>query len=78
MPLSPTNPQIGAAIRVLRQREKRSIEDLAAEVGISWQYLSGIELGRKNPSWNVVTEIANCLGVGIAELAVRAIGIKLE
>ena len=72
MPLSPTNSQLGAAIRAQRQHQDRSIEDLAAEVGISWQYLSGIELGRKNPSWNVVTGIADSLGVGIAELSVRA------
>jgi transcriptional regulator with XRE-family HTH domain len=76
VPLSPTNSQLGAAIRAQRQRQERSIEDLAAQAGITWQYLSGIELGRKNPSWKVVTGIADGLGVGIAELAVIAGGIE--
>jgi transcriptional regulator with XRE-family HTH domain len=78
VPLSPTNSQLGSAIRAQRQRQERSIEDLAAEAGITWQYLSGIELGRKNPSWKVVTGIADGLGVGIAELAVIAGDIKSD
>ncbi len=69
---SPSNPQLGAAIRRRRKERKVSIEDLAARAGISWRYLSAIEKGGRNPSWDVVTAIADNLDLGIIELSRRA------
>jgi len=73
---SPTNAQLGAAIRQERLSRKLSLEELASGIGISWQYLSGIERGQKNPSWAVVTGLADHLDVGIVELARRAGGLS--
>jgi transcriptional regulator with XRE-family HTH domain len=45
-----------------------TIEGLAAEAKIHWTYLSEIEHGKRNPSWNVVGRLAAALGVAIADL----------
>jgi transcriptional regulator with XRE-family HTH domain len=70
VPLPPptTSAQLGAAIRLLRDSRDMTIEALAAEADIHWTYLSGIENGRRNPSWDVVGGIAAALGVAIADL----------
>jgi len=65
-----TNPvQLGAAIRLLRQAREQTIEDLAADAGIHWTYLSGIEHGKRNPSWQVVSGISAALDVDLGEIA---------
>lgn len=46
-----------------------SIEALAMEAGIHTTYLSGIEHGRRNPSWKVVGALADVLEVKISDLA---------
>lgn len=70
MPLSPptTSAQLGAAIRLLRESRDLTIEGLAAKAGIHWTYLSSIENGKSNPSWEVVGSVAAALGVGMADL----------
>lgn len=71
MPPSPrTSPaQLGAAIRLFREERALTIEDLAAEAEIHWTYLSGIENGRRNPSWVVVTKLSSALGEDLGEIA---------
>lgn len=64
-----TSAQLGAAIRRIRHERELSVEALASEAEIHWTYLSGIERGRRNPSWKVVGSIAASLGVEISELA---------
>ena len=49
-----------------------TIEGLAADADIHWTYLSEIENGKRNPSWEVVNRLAAALDVGVAELANRA------
>ncbi len=44
-------------------------EDLAAEAKITVRTLSQIETGTANPTWATVGEIADALGVSIADLA---------
>lgn len=65
---SPTNAQLGEAIRQERVARGISIEGLAADAGISWVYLSGIERGRRNPSWRIVGALADELDVRIEDL----------
>jgi DNA-binding XRE family transcriptional regulator len=66
----PSTPaQLGAVIRRVRHEREMSVESLAADAGIHWTYLSGIERGQRNPSWKVVGSIASSLGVEISDLA---------
>ncbi len=46
-----------------------TIEDLAAEAGIHWTYLSGIENGKRNPGWEIVSSLAGALDIDVGELA---------
>lgn len=66
---SSTPAQLGLAIRDLRAGRDMSIEALAMEAGIHTTYLSGIEHGRRNPSWKVVGALADVLEVKISDLA---------
>lgn len=71
MPPSPrmSPRQFGAAIRLFREERALTIEDLAARAGIHWTYLSGIENGRRNPSWVVVTKLSSALGEDLGDIA---------
>ncbi len=64
-----TSAQLGAAIRRLRTERELSVENLAAVAGIHWTYLSGIERERRNPSWKVLSAIAQALGVRVSQIA---------
>jgi len=46
-----------------------TIEGLAAEAKIHWTYLSGIENGKRNPSWEIVGKLAKGLDVSVADIA---------
>ena len=65
---TPSNAQLGAAIRHLRQSRDLSIESLAGAADIHWTYLSKIERGLGNPSWTVVAALADGLAVDIEDL----------
>jgi transcriptional regulator with XRE-family HTH domain len=53
-----------------RIRKERGLtqEQLAERCGLSQQYLSGLEHGRRNPTIVTLYEIANALGVSHVEL----------
>lgn len=54
----------GAYIRQERGRQHRRLIDLAADVGISAQYLSDIEQGRRNrPAKALIAVFADALGI---------------
>jgi transcriptional regulator with XRE-family HTH domain len=63
---------LGTAIRGLRKAQKLTIETLAGAARIHTTYLSGIERGLANPTWQIIGKIAEALGVEISELARRA------
>lgn len=63
---------LGTAIRSLRKAQELTIETLAGAARIHTTYLSGIERGLANPTWRIVSKIAEALGVEISELARRA------
>lgn len=56
-------------MRQLRERRGLSIEALAGDADMHMTYLSGIERGRHNPSWDKLTSLAGALDVPISELA---------
>lgn len=45
---------------------------LAEATGFMQSWISQVERGRRNPSWNNVARLAEGLGVSLAELAKRA------
>ena len=59
---------VGANVARLRQQRGLTQERLAERCGFSQQYLSGLELGRRNPTVVTVYEIAQALKVDYLEL----------
>lgn len=60
---------LGARLRRLRQRKGLSLTQTAHRAGISAQYLSEIERGRKEPSSEVVAAVAGALDHTVLEVA---------
>jgi transcriptional regulator with XRE-family HTH domain len=63
---------LGAVIRVRRKERRQTIETLACEAGMHPTYLSGIERGVRNPTWDKVSDLAEALGVPVSDLAHEA------
>jgi transcriptional regulator with XRE-family HTH domain len=62
----PTNADLGRAIRLLRKNRRLSIEALAFAADIHPTYLSGIERGVRNPTWEKITSVLLALDVPLA------------
>ncbi|NYE94916.1 transcriptional regulator with XRE-family HTH domain [Psychromicrobium silvestre] len=58
----------GLLLRRARLRQGRKLEEVAAAAGISMQYLSEIERGRKEPSSEVLAAVCGGLGTTVAML----------
>ncbi|MFM0735228.1 cupin domain-containing protein [Paraburkholderia sediminicola] len=56
---------IGSKIRALRQRLKRTLDEVATMAGISKPFLSQVERGRATPSITSLVGIARALGVTV-------------
>lgn len=65
---APTSAQLGQAVRQLRLARKLTIEALADASEIHVTYLSGIERGVRNPSWNKIRQLAQALEIQPSEL----------
>jgi transcriptional regulator with XRE-family HTH domain len=65
---APTNADLGVAIRLLRRARRLTIEDLAFAADIHPTYLSGIERGVRNPTWDKLTAIARALDFPLSAL----------
>lgn len=63
---------IGACVRLFRAQQQRTQESLAAEAGISYQYLSGIEKGKENISLQVLEQLSTALRVPLRILVSTA------
>ena len=61
--------RIGPAIRKLRHEQSLTLDNLAAQAGISASHLSRLERGQTLPSFTVLAGIAHVLGVSIDEFA---------
>jgi transcriptional regulator with XRE-family HTH domain len=64
----PTNIDLGRAIRRLRREQRRTIETLALDADMHPTYLSGIERGVRNPTWDKITSLAQTLGVPMSAI----------
>jgi transcriptional regulator with XRE-family HTH domain len=67
--VEPSNADLGRAIRRLRRARRVTIEALAHEADIHPTYLSGIERGVRNPTWEKLAGLARALDVPVAEIA---------
>ena len=59
---------IGTVLRRLRQRQGRTLQDVADAAGVSLPYLSEIERGRKEASSEVLAAICRALGLELVDL----------
>ncbi|APT45905.1 helix-turn-helix transcriptional regulator [Bacillus pumilus] len=57
------NRKIGYAVKRLRLKKKKTVEDAAKEIGISQSYLSRIENNTQTPSVKVINQIADYFDV---------------
>lgn len=58
----------GKVLRDERNRQQRTLGQVAQRAGISSQYLSEVERGRKEPSSEMLASICGALGLTLADL----------
>ncbi|MFE5704746.1 helix-turn-helix domain-containing protein [Rhodococcus koreensis] len=62
----------GRVLREARRDQDRSLGDVAAAVGMSKQYLSEIERGKKEPSSEMLRAVCGALGLPVEHLLFRS------
>ena len=62
----------GRVLREERLDQDRSLENVADEVGMSKQYLSEIERGKKEPSSEILRSVCDALGLPLEHLLIRS------
>ncbi len=65
---------LGQRLRALRQEQRETLAETAARAGISPQYLSEIERGRKEPSSEMIAALAGALGTTLIGLTEQVAG----
>jgi DNA-binding XRE family transcriptional regulator len=63
---------LGPRLRSTREEQGERLVDVAEKAGISPQYLSEIERGRKDPSSEVLSAVSGALGLTVLALAERS------
>ena len=66
--LHPALKKLGERIRHLRQARNWTQEDLAGECGFDRSYVSGLEVGRRNPTYLKLLTLAKSLGIPLLAL----------
>jgi transcriptional regulator with XRE-family HTH domain len=64
---------IGEVLREERQRQERTLADVAEAAAVSLQYLSEVERGRKDVSSELLGAMHQALGLDLSEVLNRAI-----
>ncbi|MGW0178072.1 helix-turn-helix domain-containing protein [Nocardia sp. NPDC003345] len=71
-PAMPPEPlwreMLGERLRALRGEQRETLAETAERAGISPQYLSEVERGRKEPSSEMIAALAGALGTSLGEL----------
>jgi transcriptional regulator with XRE-family HTH domain len=65
---------LGRRLRALRQEQQETLAETAARAGLSPQYLSEIERGRKEPSSEMIAALAGALGTTLTDLTEQVAG----
>lgn len=60
---------VGGVLRDWRTAQGLRLSDVAARAGVSVQYLSEVERGRKEPSSEILGAVTEALGATLADLA---------
>ncbi len=60
--------KLGDKIRKLREAKKLTQEDLAYHASLDFSYINQIENGKRNPTLNVLEQIAKALHISLKEL----------
>jgi transcriptional regulator with XRE-family HTH domain len=63
---------LGRELRAARTSRGERIADVARRAGVSPQYLSEVERGRKDPSSEILAAVAGAVGLPLRELTRRA------
>jgi transcriptional regulator with XRE-family HTH domain len=61
---------LGPRLRTTREDQGERLVDVAEKAGISPQYLSEIERGRKEPSSEMIAAVTGALGLDLADLLI--------
>jgi transcriptional regulator with XRE-family HTH domain len=65
---------LGQRLRALRLQQQETISQTAGRAGISPQYLSEVERGRKEPSSEMIAALAGALGTTLSGLTEQVAG----
>lgn len=65
---------LGRKLREAREERGDRLVDVAERAGISVQYLSEIERGRKEPSSEMIAAVTGALGIDLADLLISIAG----
>ena len=65
---------LGQRLRALRLEQQETLAETAGRAGISPQYLSEIERGRKEPSSEMIAALAGALGTSLIRLTEQVAG----
>jgi len=65
---------LGQRLRALRQDQQETLSETAGRAGVSPQYLSEIERGRKEPSSEMIAALAGALGTTLTVLTEQVSG----
>ena len=65
---------LGRRLRTLRQDRQETLAETAARAGLSPQYLSEVERGRKEPSSEMIAALAGALGTTLIDLTEQVAG----
>ncbi len=71
-PPPPLRVLVGAILRRHRERQGRTLRDVAEDARVSVPYLSEIERGRKEASSEVLGAVCRALGLGLVDLVGEA------
>lgn len=66
--------RLGQTLREARVQRNARLVDVAERAGISPQYLSEIERGRKEPSSEMIAAVTGALGVELDQLLIAIVG----
>lgn len=62
---------LGQRLRAIRAQQRETLAETAGRAGVSPQYLSEIERGRKEPSSEMIAALAGALGTTLAGLTTQ-------
>jgi transcriptional regulator with XRE-family HTH domain len=75
MPSTSRQARIGKAVKAVRTAQGLTQEDLAAKADLHPTYISDVERGVRNPSWDVIARLAEGMGVPVATIATEYDGL---